>query len=598
MDTGPKPKKFLILKWLLGVFLVVILLLGVGAYYLNKQWKPLLTDVLQKTVTDVSDSLYKVKFSDIRINVLTGSAYLDSIHIYPDTSVYNKLIAQKKAPENLFELKISNLGLKNIHPSKIYFDRKLDIDAITITRPELNIIYTRLKNPKKRLEDNRTTYQKIKHLLKSAKVGSIFFNNVKFKYIDRSLSLQKPDITNLDNLNIRLNDILIDSAAQYDSTRIFTTKDIIAELKDYSYPTADSLYDIKLDKMQFSTLKKEFLVTKFRLVPRYNEMDFSNLFVKQHERYKISFDTISLKNINYPSLIDERLISAQKVLLKNGDVSAFLNRGKAPKGIDKGKNFPHLALQRVNWTIHTDTIELNNTKIAYAEYNPKTGAKGTIAFHQLRGYLLNVTNTKAFLEKNHFADAYLQTQLLGRGNLNIHIKFDLTDKLGAFSYNGSLGKMPIATINPITRPLAMIMIKSGTVNSLDFSAKGNIRGASGMVKINYQDLRVTLMKKDEDNNLKKMGLISLVANALLLKQSNPSKNEALRVSYPTYVRPADGSFFNLMWKVIFMGLKESVGISKEQEEKIAEKASKLKEAKIRREKRKEERQQRRRDKQD
>jgi hypothetical protein len=326
-------------------------------------------------------------------------------------------------------------------------------------------------------------------------------------------------------------------------------------------------------------------------------MDFSNLFVKQHERYKISFDTISLKNINYPSLIDERLISAQKVLLKNGDVSVFLNRGKAPKGIDKGKNFPHLALQRVNWAIHTDTIELNNTKIAYTEYNPKTGAKGTIAFHQLRGYLLNVTNTYTFLAKNHFADAHLQTQLLGRGDLNIHIKFDLTDKLGAFSYNGSLGKMPIETINPITRPLAMVMIRSGTINSLDFSAKGNVRGASGFVKINYHDLSVTLMKKDEDNNLKKMGLISLVANALLLKQSNPSKNEALRVSYPTYRRPADGSFFNLMWKVIFMGLKESVGISKEQEEKIAAKASKLKEAKIRREKRKAERQKRRRDKQ-
>lgn len=597
MENGPKPQKFLILKWLLGIFLGVIFLLGIGAYYLNKQWKPLLTNILQKTVTDVSDSLYKVKFSDIRINVLTGSAYLDSIHIYPDTAIYSKLIAQKKAPENLFELKISNLGLKNVHPSKIYFDRKLDIDAITITRPELNIIYTRLKNPKKRREDNRTTYQKIKHLLKSARVGSIFFNNVKFKYIDRSLSLHKPDITNLDNLNIRLNDILIDSAAQYDSTRIFTTKDIIAELKDYSYPTADSLYYLKLDKMQFSTLKKEFLVTKFRLVPRYNEMDFSNLFVKQHERYKISFDTISLKNINYPSLIDERLISAQKVLLKNGDVSVFLNRGKAPKGIDKGKNFPHLALQRVNWAIHTDTIELNNTKIAYTEYNPKTGAKGTIAFHQLRGYLLNVTNTHTFLAKNHFADAHLQTQLLGRGDLNIHIKFDLTDKLGAFSYNGSLGKMPIETINPITRPLAMVMIRSGTINSLDFSAKGNVRGASGFVKINYHDLSVTLMKKDEDNNLKKMGLISLVANALLLKQSNPSKNEALRVSYPTYRRPADGSFFNLMWKVIFMGLKESVGISKEQEEKIAAKASKLKEAKIRREKRKAERQKRRRDKQ-
>lgn len=588
MDKAPQQtSRHKLIKRIAGIFIAIILLLTCATFYISWKWKPLVTKAIQNVVIDASDSLYRIKFADIQVNIITGSAYLDSIELIPDTLIYRKLIAKRLAPENLFELKIKNLGLQNVRPLKVYFQKKLAIDAITIDEPELTVIYTRLKNQRRKKEDNRSTYQKINKVLKSAKATSIFLSNVKFKYIDKSLKV--PQITKLDRLNIRLNDILIDSVSQFDTTRIFNTKDIIAEINDFTYPTADSLYHINIGKLHFSTLEKKLLLTKVGLIPRYGEMQFANLFEKQKERYKVTFDSLIAKEIDYPIIIEERKITAHKLTLKGGNVSAFLHRGKTLKGIDKGVNFPHIALKKVNWDINADTIVIKNTNISYSEYNPKTESKGTIFFQNLNGNIFNVTNDSVKLASNRYANAYLRTRLLGKGDLNVHLKLDLVDAKGVFSFNGSLGPMEMSVINAVTKPLAMVKTNSGKINSMEFSMKGNVDEASGTLKINYEDLNVILLKKEEEENFKRMGLVSLIANALLLKSDNPSDKDPIRVAKPYYKRPADGSFFNLMWKVMFEGLKESVGVTKEKENKMKEKAENFKDAKTKRELRKLER---------
>lgn len=578
-------------KWFFIVLgLLFVLILGV-AWYLNKKWKPLLTTAIQNTLIDASDSLYTVKFSDIKVNVLVGNVTVDSIFIEPNLEIYEKMKIKRIAPENIFSLKVYKLSLKNINPFKVYKEKKLDIKNITIQNPELSVYYTKLKNKLPEKEDNRNPYQRLKNTLEELKITSIFLTDVKFKYIDQSF--KKPKITAFDQMNIRLNDILIDSASQYDSTRIFSTKDIIAEINNYSYPTPDSLYRINIKHAYVSSQKKQLKIAGIGLQPRLKEMAFTNQFKRQQERYQLTFDSVLVKNIQFNQLIDKRTIKTSNVTLINGNLAVFLNREKPPKLIDKGVNYPHLALKRVSWDIIADTIVIKNTKIAYAEYNPKTEAKGTVYFHNLSGRIFNVTNDSLALTKNNFAHAYMQTYLMGKGKLDIHIAFNLTDSKGAFSYNGTLGSMNMTVLNSLTKPLAMLSTNSGKVNGMEFNIKGNVDGAHGKMILRYEDLNISIMKKDDEDKLKKSGLVSLLANALLVDNANPKGDNPLKVAYPSYARPKDGSFFNLMWKTIFEGLKTSVGITKDKEDSLKKRADNYKKAKAEREKRREERQKRR-----
>lgn len=590
-DTPTPKKKHKTLKWIAIVVGVFFLLAGGAAWYINLKWKPLLTNAIQNALIDASDSLYTVKYSDIEVNILTGSAIVDSIEISPNLVIYEKLKAAHIAPENIFSLKVFKLSLKNIKPLKVYQQKKLDIKNITIQNPELSIYYTKLNHQIKKQEDSRTPYERIKKTLKELKILSIFLTDVKFKYVDQSF--KQPKITSFDQMNIRLNDILVDSTSHLDSSRIFSTKDIIAEINNYSYPTADSLYRINITHAYVSSQNKQLKISGMELEPRLGEMEFAAQFKRQNERYKISFDSILVNNINFNQLIDSRRLKSNHVALVNGKVEVFLNRAKPPKTIDKGVNFPHLALKRLKWNVVADTIVIKRTSIAYAEYNPKTEAKGTVYFRSLNGRIFNVTNDSAALQNNHTANAYLQTYLMGKGKIDIHIAFNLWDNKGAFSYDGSVGPMSLTALNPLTKPLSMLTTKSGDVESMEFNIKGNVDGAQGRLVFKYKNLNIAIMKKDDDDNLKKSGFISFLANALLVDNANPKGDNPLKIAHPTYKRPSDASFFNLMWKTVFEGLKTSVGISKDKEDKLRQRAEKFNQDKSDRKKRKQERIERR-----
>ncbi len=317
MNEDQKPaKKHKLLKWFAGVTGFLILIAVGAAWYLNNHWKPLLTSLLQNTVTDATDSLYHIKFSNIQVNILSGGVILDSIEIAPDSVIYQKLIRQGDAPENLISLKLAKLSLKNVKPLKVYWKRKLDIKNITIQDPVLSVYYTKLKNQKEKPEDDRSPYERIKSALNELKIGSLFLTDVKFKYVDKSY--KKPKITAFDQMNIRLNDILIDSASQYDTTRIFSTKDVIAEISDYTYATSDSMYHIHIKHAYVTTQKKQLIISGVGLIPRYGEIAFSKQFERQQERYKLSFDSVSVNNINFNDLLKSRTILTKNLEIKNG----------------------------------------------------------------------------------------------------------------------------------------------------------------------------------------------------------------------------------------------------------------------------------------
>lgn len=583
--------KYKLLKWTIGMIVSVFILLSVAAWYINNRWKPIITDVIKNTLVGATDSLYKVEFSDIEVNILTGSVTIDDIEIAPNLVIYQKMIRQRIAPENIIDLKISKLSIKNANPIKVYRLRKLDINTINIEQPSLTVFYTKLKNQLEKKEKDKTAYERIKDLLIEVKIGSLFLSDVKFKYVDQSLKI--PKTTLVDKVNIRLNNILINDKSAMDKNRIFTAKDVIAEINNYDFTTPDSMYHLNIKHVEVSTQKKHLIVEGICLNPRYNEMDFSEQYDYQQERYRLMFDSLISNNINFNALLKNRTFSTSNIELMNGEIEVFLNRDKEKKSIDKGSNFPHIALQRVAFGIIADTVVLKNINISYTEYNPKTKGRGTVFFKELDGRIFNVTNDSLALLKNHTSNVNVQTYLMGKGKLNLHIGFNLTDPKGAFSYDGDLGKMQSSTINSLTKPLAMLMTSSGEIEKMTFNMKGNINGAGGSLSINYKDLNVILMKRDEQENYKRMGLISLFANALILERDNPSKNKPLRVVNPYYNRPADGSFFNLMWKAIFLGAKESVGITKEKEAKLLERVENYKEAKENRAQRKRERLKRR-----
>ncbi len=551
-NTFYKKRKFW--YWFGGILGGFVLILGIAALVVSARWKPTLATKIKEGVNNASNGLYHIDFKDVNLNILAGTAVLDSVKLNPDTVVYQRLIATKNAPTHLFRIKLAHLKISRVSILKAYFKKKVDLTAIVLQNPSIDMIYTKVPKKKDTVKDERTLYQQISGTLKSIAIDHIKVIDADFDYYNKGQKLHS-----IKHLNVSVKDILIDSLAQFDITRVFHSKNIGFELVGYKSLSKDKMYTIKLDTLKGSIEGKNLDMRGFEMIPMYPDLTFSRKIGVQKDRYDLKFGNIDLDGINFTNLNNEGELHVDEVGIKNAKANIFMNRELSPQALDKSSNFPHVAVGRIPMPTVIKKIVIQNVDVAYTEFNPKTQQRGTVKLNNLQGTVSNVTNDSIRLATSNHAYADLSTDLMGAAKMNVKIDFNLTAKNAAFTYKGHIAGFDMKILNPLSKPLGQIEIESGRVKSVNFNVNGNLNSANGEVVFQYDDLKIKMLGEDEDGNTKKKGLLSFLANKLVIKNDNPTKGET-RTVHPSYDRAPQASFFNLMWKTIFVGIRETVGI--------------------------------------
>src|SRR5690606_3994124 len=258
-------------KWkiVLGVFLVLIIALGIGSWYLSKHWKPILQDRLQIIVSSSSDSLYNLTYDEFDFSWYSGNAFLTNVKITPNADVYKRLKARDNAPDNQYTIDIKSIKLRNFHPRMLYQQQKLNINEILIEDPTILIVNEDVVQDSLLQKEKKTPYQQISRFLKEIRVNALNVNNLNFTYQNKSTEEQKE--TKLKNVNIAIHDFLIDSLSQQDTSRIYYSSGVDFKMKNYTIATRDSMYHINLKDIDFSTLDKQLKVNRVDMKPRHSK---------------------------------------------------------------------------------------------------------------------------------------------------------------------------------------------------------------------------------------------------------------------------------------------------------------------------------------
>jgi len=559
-------------KWVIGVFVTLLLVFAAGLWYLGSHWRPLLNEKIHEIVLSSSDSLYQVTYDDLDFNLVTGNAHIYNFKLIPDTNVYRQLKAQQKAPDNLYDVSVAKLEIKNFHPKRIYTERKLNINNIIVESPDIKVINeTQSYNDTVQVKDKRTLYQKISRVLNELTVEHIAFENVNITYSNRNEAVEKT--TRLKSVNIDIADLRVDSTTQHDSLRFYNAKSVDFHMNDYRIATGDSLYYVDLKGIHFTSATRSIVLSGLQLVPRYNKTDFYKKVKFAEERYELAFDTISINRIDLFKLLRQQKLFAGNVTLAHSTVEVYKNTAyPKKKAKEKIGQYPHQQLRKLALPLKIDTLLLQDVLVTYMESNGKNGETGKVTFNNTNGSFYNVTNDSIFLSKNKFLTADIQSKFMNNGRLDIHFNFDMLDKLGAFSYHGALTGMNARALNPLTKPLAALEVSAGHFNKLQFHVKADEYKAHGYVQFYYRNLAVQIITKDKKGTDAKNGVVSVLANKFLINDSNPDANEKFHPGPINYRRPLTASFFNFLWKSLFEGIKPSVGVNKEREKKIMDAA--------------------------
>lgn len=589
-----KRKKFRWVIWFACGFLILLLLLAAAGWYVNVKSKPFLTEQIKENVYKATDSLYTITFTNLTTNILTGHASLRNVEITPNKERYKELVALKRAPNNLYSLKLKKLVIKRFHPITFYRSKKLILDEVVFDKPQVVMINKQFAfNENRPPRPVKSPYAIISKVLKEFAIADIKFNNASFKYIDNNKA--KPKIFTVDQINIELVDFLIDSTSAEDPTRQYLLKNIKVNINDYSYLTPDKMYNINLNKLDFTSATGRLNINKFSVEPRYSEMAFGKAAGYAKDRYDILLNKVLLEKIDLPLFVKNRTLWAKTMNVQNGHVAVF-NNNRLPRNGKKEKagKFPQQLLQKLDVPVLIQQIKLKDIDISYAEFDKRSNQRGVISFKNTAGTFTNVTNLAKIKAINPKMDVALTTYLMGQGKLDVNFNFDLTSAKGAFGYNGLLTNVNARILNQITKPLGLVRINRGNVDELKFNFKADEDGVKGLVDFRYYDLSLALMENDPDkDHLVKRGLLSFLANALLINSENPSPDGKFTSAPVDYKRPENSSFFNMLWHGIFIGVKHSIGITEEKEDEMRTQIAKFKEMKASHERRKERRMERR-----
>lgn len=554
-----KTGKYKVLKWVGGILAILLLIIGGIALYLSSKWKPLLTEKIKEGVYEGSKHLYRIDFQDIRLNLLTGSVTLDSVSLMPDTLMFNKLRDLKQAPVHLFQIKLKNLRLTRIGVLTAYFKKTIKMNAIILDQPSINMIRYEVSKRPDTVKDERTLYQQISKSLKSIQVRTIKIVDADFDYINGRTF--KP-LNSVKHLTVDVKDFLIDSLSQFDTTRFYYARDIGFELTGYRALGKDKMYTTKIDTITGSATGKTVRIKGFQMIPMYPDLAFSRKYTYGKDRYDLNFDEITLTGVDFMRLNAEGSLHANTLEIGPAKAGIFVNRElPPPPNFDKVRNFPHVAVRRIPMPTIIDSVIIKNVDVAYTEYNPISEKKGTVYFQNLTGTVLNLTNDSSQLVKNHHATANLSALLMKTTMIKVSINFNLTDKNAAFSYKGTVGPMDLLVLNPMAKNMGLVEIESGKMQKTDFDIRANSKGSSGIVHFYYTDLKVKLLKEGKNGKaMEKKGFLSFLANTLLIKNNNPDKGEVPRTGRTTFTRTPAASFFNELWKGVFIGIRETVGL--------------------------------------
>jgi hypothetical protein len=387
------------------------------------------------------------------------------------------------------------------------------------------------------------------------------FRMSELKAVNVSLNMLSNDRKQKDvvikNSAIKVYRLALDTTSEFDKSLLKSADDINISNDLISFKSKDNVYDYSFSGIQVNKAAGTIGLNEFSIKPALGEVAFANKAKVQKDRYHVRIRNLLASSVDFEKLTEGN-ISVGTIKTSGNSVLVYRDISKPSDSIRKVGNYPHQMLHNLKVPLSIKRFILANTLIEYKEHNPLSDTSGTLRFVNSTMTLTNVTN--ADKPANKIMNLDFTGSLLGKAPLNINIKFYL-DKVAEGRYDvTTLGKTPFAgaSLNPMIVPMGMVRIDKGTINELSFNFRGDNLQADGTFIIKYEDLKLALLKHDKKNNsFNKKGIVSLLAN-VIVKNNNPS-NGKTREAKIVYKRDEYKSFFNMIWKFAFVGLKDVMG---------------------------------------
>jgi len=542
-------------RWAIIGLLAAFVLVSIFLVLVNRFVEPLLKDRLHTLIVQGSDSLYTYKLHDLRANFFGGNVEVENLQIRIDSNRFNQLKQQNALPPLTMQLDLQKGYLKGLGVFSLLFGKKIEIREIGSRQADIKL--SRHIRPRDTVRQEREPLWKaIQPKIKKIGIDRIKLDGVKMLY--RNADTAESVKLQFDRFDATFNDVRIDSASSYDTSRIGFVKSFNMRFNDIKFRTPDSSAKMKAEWITYSSETRVLEVVDFKVQPtREDKESFYKAANMQKAMEVIQFNRMRFTGLRLERFIHNNVIEADSLVIQKPDISIYVDKSMPPTFESKVGHYPHQRLLKANASINIRHLSIVDAGLRYTEKSPKTMNEGTLVLKDINLTANNVTNDYYAIARNPVCTAQLKGKILETTPVEIQFRFYLDSANGRFDASGSVGSASAAQLNKLAVPLANTHLQAFNIQQLQFQVSGEDFEARGRVRMRYSNLSLVLQKRDEATGENKTNrFLTKLLNKFVLHPSNPGPDGVERTAENVRVmRLTDKAFFGLLWQTIFAGMQ-------------------------------------------
>jgi hypothetical protein len=399
---------------------------------------------------------------------------------------------------------------------------------------------------------------------------SVDIDKLSFKQLDFDLTKledAKENTMRLSNITASVSKLKIDSTILSDKEKVLFSDDVRLFLDEYAIYSKDSMYNFTAKNINLSTGEKTLKIDTFKIIPRYEKYDFCRKLGYQTDRMNAGFFQLAFSGIDFQNLLQNQELFLGKIEAKNSYLEAFRDK-RLPFPEWHLSPMPQDMIRKLPIVLSIDTVFLKNTRISYGEMTKESVHPGTIYFNDLDAMLCNVTNHPERIKDKNLMKLLLDGRLIDSGELDAKLILHLNHPNDTFSFVASLSKMDLSRFNSLSVNLFGVAIKKGFGGVDTVQIFGNKDYAVGRLNFPYKKFRIMMVNRATGDRAGiGGGILTFLANNLLLKSNNPKIGRPRRMGQIFFQRDSHKSIFNYLWKGVLSGVESTLGYNNREQRK-------------------------------
>ncbi|HZL08613.1 MAG TPA: hypothetical protein VFC65_01340 [Prolixibacteraceae bacterium] len=314
-----------ILKITAAILSGLILIVLAGFVFMYFETQNYLNRNLSDFIEKKSKGKYELTFDNLEINFSHWGFDINQVSFHPSDSVMRTL-DQNDITKQFYTFSSPNIRFGGIKLAQLIIRKRLEIEEILISQPELNI-HGKQISPGDQKNNTTAILQELMPLVtktfKSIQIDKIELANASFDFYNLLGNSKK--LSNAENITIGILNFYTDSVLLPDLTKMFDAEDIYIRMQNYQNKLADSIHAISAESVTYSMKRSYIEAHNIELKPLHQELSVKNRYHIIVPLAKITSTHINEFYRNNAIPIDSMILTGAKIEYWPGEMSKKLN---------------------------------------------------------------------------------------------------------------------------------------------------------------------------------------------------------------------------------------------------------------------------------